>query len=52
VFFGQEFEGRVYEIGQTQFEQNMLAKGDVREIVIVNEKFAEIKINQDKLAKI
>ena len=49
VFFGQEFEGRVYEIGQTQFEQNMLAKGDVREIVIVNEKFAEIKINQDSL---
>jgi len=49
VFFGQEFEGRIYEIGQTQFEQNMLAKGDVREIVIVNEKFAEIRINQDSL---
>mgnify|MGYP000499967973 CR=1 FL=1 len=35
VFFGQDFETRTYEIDQTQFEQNMLAKGDVREIVIV-----------------
>jgi cell division protease FtsH len=49
VFFGQDFETRTYEIDQTQFEQNMLAKGDVREIVIVNEKFAEITINQDSL---
>ena len=23
VFFGQDFEGRVYEVDQTQFEQNM-----------------------------
>jgi len=49
VFFGQEFEGRVYETDQAQFEQNMLAKGDVKEIVIVNEKFAEITIKQDSL---
>ena len=49
VFFGQEFEGRVYETDQAQFEQNMLAKGDVKEIVIVNEKFAEITNKQDRL---
>ncbi len=49
VFFGQDFEGRTYVIEQTQFEQDMLAKGDVRKIVIVNEKFAEITINQDSL---
>jgi len=49
VLFGQEFEGRVYETDQAQFEQNMLAKGDVKEIVIVNEKFAEITIKQDSL---
>lgn len=49
VFFGQDFEGRIYEVDQTQFEQNMLAKGDVREIVIVNEKVAEITISQDSL---
>ncbi len=49
VFFGQDFENKIYEVDQTQFEQNMLAKGDVKEIVIVNEKFAEITINQDSL---
>ncbi len=49
VFFGQDFEGRLYEVDQTRFEQNMLAKGDVRTIVIVNEKVAEITINQDSL---
>lgn len=49
VFFGQDFEGRLYEVDQTRFEQNMLAKGDVRSIVIVNEKVAEITINQDSL---
>ncbi len=49
VFFGQDFEGRVYDVDQTRFEQNMLAKGDVRAIVIVNEKVAEITINQDSL---
>lgn len=49
VFFGQDFEGRTYVIDQTQFEQDMLAKGDVRKIVIVNEKFAEITISQDSL---
>ena len=49
VFFGQDFDGRIYNVDQTQFEQNMLAKGDVRGIVIVNEKFAEITINLDSL---
>ncbi|MBC7696427.1 MAG: ATP-dependent zinc metalloprotease FtsH [Burkholderiales bacterium] len=49
VFFGQDFEGKIYEVDQTQFEQNMLAKGDVREIVIVNEKTAEITISKDSL---
>lgn len=50
VFFGQEFEGRIYEVDQTQFEQNMLAKGDVESIVIVNNKIAEITIKNDSLA--
>ncbi len=49
VFFGQDFEGRIFTADQTQFEQNMLAKGDVRSIVIVNEKYAEITISQDSL---
>ncbi len=49
VFFGQDFEGRIFEVDQTQFEQNMLAKGDIKEVVIVNEKFAEITVIQDSL---
>lgn len=49
VFFGQDFEGRVYEINQADFEREMLAKGDVRKIVIVNEKVAEITIAADSL---
>ncbi|MCP2937587.1 hypothetical protein NK983_33315, partial [Salmonella enterica subsp. enterica serovar Typhimurium] len=50
VFFGQDFEGRMYEENQSRFEQDMLAKGDVRKIVIVNQKFAEVTIDNDSLA--
>ena len=50
VFFGQDFEGKLYPVDETKFEQEMLAKGDVKEIVIVNEKIAEITINNDSLA--
>ena len=49
VFFGQEFDNRVFEVDQTKFEQEMLAKGDVESIVIVNDKFAEITIRKDSL---
>ena len=44
VFFGQDFEGRIHEVDQTKFEQDMLAKGDVDAIVIVNNRDAEITI--------
>jgi ATP-dependent metalloprotease FtsH len=50
VFFGQDFEGRMFEDNQSHFEQEMLAKGDVRKIVIVNQKFAEVTIDNDSLA--
>jgi len=50
VFFGQDFESRMYEIDQSKFEQEMLAKGDVRKIVIINEKFAEVTIDSDSLS--
>lgn len=49
VFFGQDFSSHLYEVDETRFEQDMLAKGDVKKIVIVNEKFAEITVNQDSL---
>ncbi|MES2762949.1 MAG: ATP-dependent zinc metalloprotease FtsH [Bacteroidota bacterium] len=50
VFFGQDFEGRTHEVDQTKFEQDMLAKGDVNAIVIVNNKDAEITIKNDSLS--
>lgn len=49
VFMGQDFESRVFPADQNEFEQNMLAKGDVRKIVIVNDKIAEITISADSL---
>jgi cell division protease FtsH len=49
VFFGQDFEGKIYPVDQTKFEQVMLAKGDVKSIVIVNNKVAEITIKNDSL---
>lgn len=49
VFFGQDFEGRMYPVDQTKFEQDMLAKGDVDAIAIINEKYAEITIKPDSL---
>lgn len=49
VFFGQDFSSHLYEVDQTTFEQEMLARGDVSKIVIVNEKYAEVTIIQDSL---
>jgi ATP-dependent metalloprotease FtsH len=51
VFMGQDFESRVFPTDENDFEQNMLAKGDVRKIVIViaSEKYAEITVDKDSL---
>lgn len=49
VFLGQDFEGKVRPVDQYKFEQEMLAKGHVKKIVIVNEKYAEITIKPDSL---
>ncbi len=49
VFFGQEFDNRIFEVDQTKFEQEMLAKGDVESVVIVNKRFAEITVRKDSL---
>ncbi len=42
--------GGTHKITETFFEQNMLAKGDVSSITIVNEKTAEIRVNPDSLS--
>lgn len=50
TFFGTNFSARSVEVSQVKFEQEMLAKGDVINIDIVNEKFAKIYVNVDSLA--
>ena len=50
TFFGTNFSSRAIEISQVKFEQEMLAKGDVLNIDIVNEKYARIFVNVDSLA--
>lgn len=46
---GVDFGQKLLKVDQTQFEQTMLANGDVEALVIVNEKFAEVYINRDSL---
>src|SRR6201993_130076 len=43
------FGGGTRKVNETFFEQNMLAKGDVTSITIVNEKTVEIRVNPDSL---
>ncbi len=50
TFFGTNFSSRMIEISQVDFEQKMLAHGDVAGVDIVNEKFARIYIQPDSLA--
>lgn len=49
TFFSGNFASKVREVSQSNFEQNMLAKGDVVDINIVNDKYARITINADSL---
>lgn len=50
TFFGNDTFKRQIEITQTKFE-DMLAHGDVTDIVIINGKYAQIYINKDSLIK-
>ncbi len=50
TFFGTNFSSRMIEISQVDFEQKMLAHGDVAGVDIVNEKEARIYINPDSLS--
>ena len=50
TFFGTNFSSRTVEISQVKFEQEMLSRGDVVNIDIVNEKFAKVYVNIDSLA--
>src|SRR6185437_9650842 len=46
---GVGFGSGARKVDETFFEQNMLAKGDVASITIVNEKTVEIRVNPDSL---
>lgn len=46
---GASFGGGTKKVSETQFEQVMLAKGDVVSITIVNEKTAEVRVIADSL---
>lgn len=49
--FGGEFSGGIYPIEQNRFEEELLSKGIVKKIVIVNDEFAEIYVLNDSLGK-
>ncbi|MBK9283945.1 MAG: ATP-dependent zinc metalloprotease FtsH [Sphingobacteriaceae bacterium] len=50
VFYGNNFNSKLIPTTQGEFYQNMLAKGDVRAVVIVNKSFARISIDPDSAA--
>jgi cell division protease FtsH len=50
VFYGNGFTPRLAEVSQGKFYQDMLAKGDVNDVVIVNKTIARIYINSDSAA--
>lgn len=50
TFYGTGFTPRMREISTPIFEQDMLAKGDVVDINIVNKTMARITINPDSIA--
>ncbi len=53
IFFGQNsFSPRVIEISQGKFFNEMLAKGDVTDVVIVNKTIARISVNPDSALKL
>jgi len=47
TFYGSNFSVRLLETSMSNFEQQMLAKGDVKDINIVNKAIARITINPD-----
>jgi ATP-dependent metalloprotease FtsH len=50
VFYGNDFSSRQIEVSQNKFFQDMLVKGDVEDVVIVNKSIARIRVNSDSAA--
>ncbi|MBX3164858.1 MAG: ATP-dependent zinc metalloprotease FtsH [Bacteroidetes bacterium] len=51
VFYGNNVNSKLVEVNQNKFLYEMLAKGDVRKVEIVNKQFARITIIPDSAAK-
>ena len=51
IFYGNDFDSRLKEVSLNRFYQEMLVKGDVTDVVIVNKSIARITVNNDSLAK-
>ncbi len=52
IFYGSDFNSRTHEVTPNAFFRDMLAKGDVQDVVIVNKTIARITINPDSAAKL
>jgi cell division protease FtsH len=50
VFYGNDFSSKLVEVPLNKFYQEMLVKGDVTEVVIVNKTIARIYVNADSAA--
>jgi cell division protease FtsH len=50
VFYGNDFNSRLKEVPMSKFFQDMLVKGDVTDVVIVNKTIARITVNPDSAA--
>ncbi|WP_317896680.1 ATP-dependent zinc metalloprotease FtsH [Aurantibacillus circumpalustris] len=50
VFYGNDFNSHLKEVPQSKFYHDMLLKGDVQEVVIVNKSIARITVNPDSVA--
>lgn len=50
VFYGNDYNSRLKEVPQSKFFQDMLVKGDVTDVVIVNKTIARITVHPDSAA--
>lgn len=50
IFYSNDYDSRVKEVSLNRFYQEMLIKGDVQDVVIVNKSIARITINPDSAA--
>lgn len=50
IFYGSDTNSKMVEIPQSKFYQDMLVKGDVQDVAIVNKTLVRIRVNPDSAA--